>query len=206
MLTLYIAPNTIAVAAAIALNEAGLEHKIAPVDFKAKAQQTPEYLAINPKGRVPALETPEGILTEVGAVLDYIAAQAPGAGLVPDDPFQAGRMREVMYYLASTMHVNHAHKMRGARWADQTSSFEDMRAKVPETMAASCAYLESVAGFDPFVLGERFTLADPYVYAIATWLEGDAVDPSAFPKLAAHRAMMAERPSVAAVHAAGMLG
>ncbi|KKL87316.1 hypothetical protein LCGC14_1935950, partial [marine sediment metagenome] len=86
--------------------------------------------------------TPGTALTETGALLEYVATRAPDASLVPTDPDAAGHMRGVMYYLASTMHVAHAHKMRGHRWADQQSSFDDMTAKVPQTMAECAAYIE----------------------------------------------------------------
>lgn len=202
---LYYAPNTISVAVAITLEEAGLEYQPVRVDFASAEQTKPGYRQINPKGRVPALVVDGGILTETGALLDYIAAKAPEAGLVPEDLLLAARMREVMYYLASTMHVNHAHKMRGARWADKKSSWKDMAAKVPQTMTASCKYIEANGLRGPFVLGERFSLADPYLYVVCSWLEGDKVDVSSFAKISAFREAMEARASVQAVKAAGML-
>ncbi|MEZ5716115.1 MAG: glutathione S-transferase family protein [Paracoccaceae bacterium] len=204
MLRLHCAPQTISVATAITLTEAGLPFQPVAVDFATAQQTTPGYHAINPKGRVPALETPQGILTETGALLEYAAALAPEAGLVPQDPFQAALMREMMFYLASTMHVNHAHKMRGHRWAEREDSHLDMRAKVPQTMAASCAWVESrLQG--PYLLGDALCLADPYLFTICTWLPGDGVDISAYPRLAAHHAAMNARASVAHVRALGLL-
>ena len=205
MLKLYYAPNTISVATAITLYEANLPFDPIKVNFDTAEQAKPKYLAVNPKGRVPALATDQGTLTETGALLDYIAAQAPATGLVPADPFQAARMREVMYYLASTMHVNHAHKRRGYRWANNAASHQDMTAKAMETMTASCAYIESKGLVGPYVLGDRFSLADPYLFTICTWLEGDGVDCSAFPKFTRFMAMMETRASVQAVRAAGIL-
>lgn len=202
---LYLARGTISVAAAIVAEEAGLAYTPMVLDFTGGEQSRPEYLTINPKGRVPALEVPKGILTETGAILDYLAALAPSAGVVPQDPVQAGRMREVMYYLASTMHVNHAHKLRGHRWAVQTASHEDMRAKVTENMADCCAYLEGACMQGPYVLGDDFSLADAYLYIVCTWLAGDGVAIADYPKLAAHHAAMGERASVKAVRAAGYL-
>ncbi|WP_037313576.1 glutathione S-transferase family protein [Ruegeria halocynthiae] len=202
---LYYAPNTISVAVAIALEEAGLEYEAIRLDFAEGEQTKPAYRQINPKGRVPALVVDGGILTETGALLDYIAAKAPGAGLVPDDPVMAARMREVMYYLASTMHVNHAHKMRGHRWANKKPSWKDMTDKVPQTMTASCEYIVANGLRGPFVLGEAFSLADAYLYVVCSWLEGDGVDVSAFAKILTFRAAMEARPSVQAVRAAGML-
>ena len=80
-----------------------------------------------------------------------------------------------------------------------------MAAKVPQTMTASCKYVEANALRSPFVLGERFSLADPYLYVVCSWLEGDKVDVSGFDKISAFREAMEARASVQAVKAAGML-
>ena len=198
-------PETISIAAALALSEAGLDFEPVRVDFASGEQTKPDYHAINPKGRVPALITDQGILTETGAILDYIATLAPQAGLVPDDPFATAKMREAMYYLASTMHVNHAHGRRAIRWADQEASHKDMLAKVPETMTDSCAYIENSVLQGPFVLGEALSLADAYLYVVCTWLEGDGVDVAGFPKIEQFMQVMADRASVKSAVAAGML-
>ena len=202
---LYLAKGSIAVAVAIALEEAGLDYDPVVLDFAKGVQTAPDYLALNPKGRVPALEVADGILTETGAILDYIATLAPSARLVPQDALQAARMREVMYYLASTMHVNHAHGRRGARWADRPESHADMRAKVTQTMAASCAYLEEGGVQGPFVLGAQISLADLYLYVVCSWLKGDGVTIDDYPRLAAQYRVMEARASVKAVRAQGWL-
>ncbi|WP_282022368.1 glutathione S-transferase family protein [Ruegeria faecimaris] len=202
---LYYAPRTISVAVAIALEEAGLDYEAIQLDFASGEQTKSAYKQINPKGRVPALVVDGGILTETGALLEFIAAMAPKAGLVPADPIMAARMREVMYYLASTMHVNHAHKLRGARWADKKSSWKDMTAKVAQTMAASCDYICSNGLRGSFVLGEAFSLADAYLYVVCSWLEGDGVDVATYPKIVAFREAAEARASLKAVRAAGML-
>ena len=202
MLTLHYAPKTISIAVAITLEEVGLAYDAVAVDFASGAQAKEPYLSVNPKGRVPALVTAAGTLTETGAILEFIAETS--GQLIPDTPMATARMREVMFYLASTMHVNHAHKMRGHRWADQQSSFEDMTAKVPDTMAASCAYLEEMLTLDPFVTKD-FSLADPYLFMVLSWVPGDGVDLAAYPKLSAFVDMMKTRPSVQAVIAKGML-
>ncbi|TNJ41053.1 glutathione S-transferase family protein [Phaeobacter sp. B1627] len=202
---LYYAPHTISIAVAIALEEAELEYEPVKVDFARKEQATPAYQQINPKGRVPALVVDGGILTETGALLEFIADRAEHAQLRPSDPVLAARTREVMFYLASTMHVNHAHKMRGARWASNPESFKDMARKVPETMTASCDYISNWGLRGPFVLGDTVCLADCYLFVICTWLEGDGVDVARFPKIAAFMAAMEARDSVKAVRARNML-
>jgi len=88
MFKLYFAPGTCALASHIALAEAGAAYTTVKLDFKANQQNSPEYLAINPKGRVPSLVTDRGVLTETPAMLAYIAQSFPLAKLAPlDDPF-----------------------------------------------------------------------------------------------------------------------
>ncbi|WP_299727655.1 glutathione S-transferase family protein [uncultured Tateyamaria sp.] len=200
---LYFATGTISIAVAIALNEAGINYDTQRIDFGAGEQLSDSYAAINSKGRVPALEVDGTILTETGAILDYIAAQ--DKRLMPADPLHAAHARSVMYYLASTMHVNHAHKMRGSRWANTEASWADMAAKVPETMTASAAFVEAECLRGPFVLGEHICIADAYLFVVCNWLEGDGVDLAPFAKLRAFMAAMEARPSVQAVRANGML-
>lgn len=203
---LFYANGTISIAPALVLVEAGIDHDLARIDFAKGAQMAPEYLAINPKGRVPALVLKDGtILTETGALLDYIAAIAPAAGLVPTAPEDAAHMRSVMYYLASTMHVAHAHKMRGTRWADKAESHADMTAKVPETMTACAAYVEGECLRGTYVCGDSFTLADPYLFVVCSWLVGDGVSIADFPKITAFMARMETRDSVKHIRANGML-
>jgi glutathione S-transferase len=202
MLKLHFARNTVAAATAIALHEAGLPFEPVTVDFANAAQTKPPFTTLNPKGRVPVLETPQGPLTETGALLEWVAAQAPEAGLIPADAFAAAKMREMMWYLGSTMHINHAHGMRGARWADDPAAHAAMAAKVTENMTACCAYLDPrIDG--PFVLGESLSLADPYLFTVCTWLPGDHVDITQFSNLAAHHRAMKARASVQATEAAG---
>ncbi|PCH74741.1 MAG: glutathione S-transferase [Rhodobacteraceae bacterium] len=202
---LFYAPGTIAVATAITLHEAGLDFEPVLVDFSKGEQTKPDYHKLNPKGRVPALVTNHGTLTETGALLEYAAAIAPQAGLVPSDPLRAAKMREVMYYLASTAHVNHAHKMRGQRWASNESSWADMTAKVAQNMTDCCTHIETCCLAGPFVLGDQISLADPWLFTISTWLTGDGVDLSRFDGLQAFMQEMESRPSVQATRAAGIL-
>ncbi|MCZ4354452.1 glutathione S-transferase family protein [Roseovarius aestuarii] len=202
---LYYAPGTIAVASVLAAKEAGLDVHLQKVNFRDAEQTKPAYHRINPKGRVPALEIDGTYLTETGAILEYFASVAPEAALMPQDPLEAAHVRAVMFYLASTMHVNHAHKMRGRRWANEQSSFDDMAAKVPQTMTDSAQYVQDHCLKGPFVNGEVFSIADPYLFAICNWLENDKVDVSAFPKIVAFQAAMEKRTSVQAARAAGVL-
>ena len=203
---LFYAKGTISIAPAIALIEAGLDHDLARIDFATAEQTKPDYLAINPKGRVPALVLNDGtVLTETGALLDYIAAIAPQAHLLPQTAETAAHMRSVMYYLASTMHVAHAHKMRGSRWADKAESHADMTAKVPQTMTACAAYVEAECLHGDYVCGDQFTIGDAYLFVVCNWLAGDGVILSDFPKIAGFMDRMNARDSVKAAREKNML-
>ena len=196
MFKLYTAPGTCALASHIALEEAGAPYTAERLDFKNSQQTTAEYLAINPKGRVPALVTEQGTLTETPAILTFIASSFPKAKLAPEDSFAYAQAQSFNSYLCSTVHINHAHKMRGYRWAVEETSFADMKRKVPETMAASFALIERDMLKGPWVMGERYTICDPYLFTVAQWLEADGVDPARFPGVIAHRERVAARPAV----------
>jgi glutathione S-transferase len=199
MLTLYYAPGTCALATQLALEIAGAKYEAVRLDFKQQQQRTPEYLRINPKGRVPALATDRGVLTETPALLQFVAQSFPQSGLLPlDDAFLVAKANEFNSYLCSTVHVAHAHKARGARWvdADDQHAIEAMKKKVPQTVGDCFALIESQMLQGPWVLGERFSTSDLYLFTITRWLEGDGVDVNRFPKVTEHLRRMDALPAV----------
>lgn len=205
MFKLYYAQGTIAAAVAIALKEVDADFEGVALDFSNAEQRGEAYLEINPKGRVPALVTENGTLTETLAILCHICDLFPKAGLRPETPYEVAQMQSVMTYLASTAHVNHAHRMRGARWADKPESWEDMRLKVPQTMAETANYLEHHCLKGPFVMGDRFSVADAYLFVVCTWFAGDGVDITKFPKLAKFFELVGNRPAVRSARVEGYL-
>lgn len=194
---LYYTPNSIALASHIALEQAGATYEARRVDFATNQQRSPEYLRLNPKGRVPALVTERGILTETPAILIYIAQSFPAAGLAPlDDPFALAQVQSFNSYLCSTVHVAHAHRMRGYRWADDPAALEAMKKKAPQVLAECFALIEDEMLQGPWVMGSLYTVSDMYLFTIAQWLEADGVDATQFPKVMDHRRRMAENPVV----------
>src|SRR6202047_5101446 len=143
MIKLFYAVNTCSLASHIALEEAGAEYSTVKISFATNEQRSPEYLAINPKGRVPALVTDRGILTETPAMLAFIAQSFPQTKLAPlDDPYTFAQVQAFNSYLCSTVHVAHAHKTRSYRWATDEASFADMKRMVPKTVGACFALIE----------------------------------------------------------------
>ena len=199
MLALYCAKGTAALPVHITLEEVGATYDLHVLEFAKKDQLQPSYLKINPKGRVPALVTDDGILTETPALLAYIGQSFLNANLIPSTVFGFAQAQEFNLYLAATVHVAHAHKLRGARWSDDASSLDAMRAKVAQNMTECAALIENRYLKGPWVMGDQYTVCDPYLFLVARWLKGDGVDESAFPKILAHRARMEARPAVQAV-------
>ncbi|MCO5147168.1 MAG: glutathione S-transferase family protein [Aquamicrobium sp.] len=197
MFTFFYAPNTCSLASHIALEEAQAPYEARRVDFTSGEQRAPAYLAVNPKGRVPALVTSRGVLTETPAILAFIAQSFPAAKLAPlDDPFAFAELQAFNSYLCSTVHVAHAHRVRGSRWADDADAHVAMQKKVPENMTACFDLIEKEMLRGPWMMGEAYSIADSYLFTIAGWLEGDGVDIARFPRVHDHFNRMAERPAV----------
>jgi glutathione S-transferase len=197
MLELYYAPGTCALASHIALVEAGADYRLTRIDLRTDEQRKPDYLAVNPKARVPALRTEQGVLTETPAILAYVAQRFPAAGLAPlAEPFEFARVQSFNSYLCSTVHVAHAHRVRGYRWADDAAAFEAMRRKVPESVGACFELIEQAYLAGPWVMGASYTICDPYLFTLTQWLPGDGVAIERFPKVQAHHAAMRERQAV----------
>jgi glutathione S-transferase len=199
VLTLYYAPHTCALATHIVLEEVGADYAARRIDFATNQQRSPEYLRVNPKGRVPALVTDRGILTETPAMLVYVAQTFPKTNLAPmDDPFFFAQIQSFNNWLCSHLHVAHAHRMRGHRWVDaeDKQAIAAMQRKVPQSVGDSFAMVEHEMLKGPWVMGERYTICDPYLFTLAQWLEADGVDPSAIPRVIDHRRRMSERLTV----------
>ena len=197
MFTLYYAPHTCSLASHLALEMAELPYKIVRVDFAANEQKSPEYLKINPKGRVPALATDKGILTETPAMLMFIAQCNPAAKLAPlDDAFALAEMNAFNSYLCSTVHIAHAHRMRGYRWADEPEAWKAMQRKVPQSVGDAFAPIESEFLRGPWVVCPQFSASDFYLLTLARWMEADGLELARFPRVIDHRRRMLELPQV----------
>jgi len=196
MIKLFYAPHTCALASHIALEEAGADYELAPIDFATNGQRKPEYLAINPKGRVPAMLTERGILTETPAILVFIAQSFPQARLAPvEDHFAFARVQAFNSYLCSTVHVAHAHRMRGSRWVNDASAITAMQREVPQRVSECFGLIEQNMLRGPWVMGDSYTICDAYLFTLAQWLEADGVDLAGLPRVSEHRHMVSQRPA-----------
>ena len=199
MLKLFYAPGACSLAPHIALEEAGADYEAVRVNFAEGEQRKPEYHAINPTGRVPALVTDWGVLTENPVILGYIAQSFPDAHLADnDDSFAFGTMQAFNCYISSTLHVAFAHSFRAERYADAPEAIAAVKAKAPSSVATAFKLIEEkLSDGRPFVHGGAYTVSDPYLFVMTRWLVRDNMPGlEAFPLSAAHMRRLHERPAV----------
>lgn len=197
MMNFYYAPRCCALATHIVLEEVGVPYQRTRLNFATQDQRSPEYLAINPKARVPALVTPQGVLTETPAMLVYLAQTFPDAKLAPlDDVWAFAQVQSFNAYLCATVHVAEAHWQRGNRWvdADDAYAIAALKKKVPTSVFDAFELVErNLTG--PWVMGDRFTICDPYLFTLAQWMKFYGVDVAGLPRVIAHRTRVGARPA-----------
>ena len=178
MFKLYFSPSSSSLATHIALIECGARFELAPRLIAKQDTRTPEYLAINPDGKVPALVTEQGrVLTEVAATLYYLARTHPAAGLWPEDDVDAeAEVISWMSFVASTMHGS--------------------RARGPEHVPSALTVADRKLGDRQWAIG-RFSIADIHLFRVY-WRFRPGMDApvGSYPALEAHHDRMLARPAV----------
>ncbi len=177
MLTLYFAPGASSFAVHIALHEIGIAFAAKPMSFKNNDMRSPDFLKLNPEGKVPTLVIDGRPLTEVAAILFYLARRFPEANLLPQDDLEAeARAISWMSFIASTLHPA---RRRGLDRAKVVYGIADRR------LGAGWA------------LGERYSIADIHLFRLY-WRLFNSLKPDAgtFPNLDAHYVRMMARPAV----------
>lgn len=188
---LYYAPAVCSLASHIALVESGLPYKTAKVNLKTHTlEDGSDYYAINPKGYVPLLELDEGTkLAEGVVILQYIADQVPGKLAPAYGTLERYRVMEWLTFVNSEVHKQYS-PLFYPTTPDATK--EQQRTK----LAGRFEYLAKILGKQPFLTGDKFTIADAYLFTILNWSSGLKVDLSPYPALVAYQERVRARPSV----------
>ena len=135
-------------------------------------------------------------MSENPAILLYIAQSFPEKKLAPTSPFELANAQAFNMYIASTVHVGHAHKHRGSRWGDSDVAIENMTKMVSKNMFKYAKAIENYYFIGPWVLGQQYSICDTYLALVTRWLPSDGVPLEHFPKLKAHDELMRTRKSV----------
>ena len=190
---LYYSPGACSQAAHIVLHETGLKHDSEAVDIRAKKTASGgDYLAINPKGAVPALGIGDEILTESGAILQYIGDKAGNETLLPGAGMERYRVIEWLAYLGSDVH-----KSFGPLFSPASS--DDIKQGARDLVGKRFDFLEASLEGKDYLTGPSMSVADPYLFAMLGWTGHLGIDLAKWPTLVAFRRRMEERPSVRAV-------
>ena len=193
----YYSPNACSLGVHIAFEEAGAAYEAIRVRVAEGEQKLPAYLAVNPAGRIPAAVIDGGLLTECGALLAWIAHAYPGSGLLPlDDPFLTAKAHEWLGWFASTVHISFAQVWRSERFTTDAATVAGLAKDAPERIRAHFRRIEAtLSGAGPWLLGERFSVADPYALVFHRWGTKFGIDMTEYPAWAAHAARLYQRPA-----------
>lgn len=189
---LYYSPGACSLASHIALREAGLPFQLVRASTKThRLDDGSDYDAINPKGYVPLLELDDGQrLTENPAVLQYIADRAPGQQLAPaPDTMARYRLQEWIGFIGTELH-----KMFGPLF--QPGFGDDVKNAFKDKIRKRLAWTDGQLAGQHHLLGERFTVADAYLYVVLTWCGPMGIDLGPYKNLQAFKQRMEERPAV----------
>ena len=206
MLKLFHSPGACSLVPHIALEEAGANYEPIRVILAEGAHLKPDYLAVNPHARVPALVTDQGTITENIAILNYIADGFGAAGSVPrGDPFLAGKVNELLGWFSSTVHISFAQVWRATRFTRDEAAHPAIIEGGRENLSQQFAEIEALAG-NGWLVGDRFSAADSYALIFFRWGRRIGLDMRDYPKWAALNQRLLAEPSVSRVVEAEELG
>lgn len=197
---LYFAPSTCARVTLTALEEIGQPFETRLVAFMAGEHRKPEYLAINAAGKVPAIQTEAGVLTQNGAILFYLAQTYPEAGLLPlsGDPQADASVLSSLFRMSADLHPLVTRFVIPGMILSDPASSAYVRAKAEEVLKLQLEPIATQLGKQPWYLGDRWSILDAYLAWIWFRITGAGFDPATFPAIADHYDRASERPSARA--------
>lgn len=169
MLTLYYSPGACSMASHIALEETGEPYIAKETPLAKEAQKSPEYLAINPRGKVPALSVDGEVITENTAILTYIGKRFPKTKMLPEDPIAQARCISQMAWFSNTPHISQRAYMRPYRFSSVESYYADVKQTAKKNFWENLQEIDELINGHEWMLGDGYTLADPYALVFYRW-------------------------------------
>ena len=203
MIDFYQFPGTCSQGVYVALEETGTPYRPHLVNLLDGSSHQPAYLAVNPAGQVPALGLEDGqVLTEAGAILFWLGETHPQAGLLPTAPLERARLLETLSFISYSLHGTAGNIWKPEKLTDDPTSAPALKSHAIRRYLAALAILEARLGDKPWLLGEKFSLADCHLLPFWHWAKRWKLDLAALPRLNAWHARMLARPAVERVLAA----
>lgn len=197
--TLFYSPGACSLASHIALEETGRPYRAVETLLAGNAHKTPEYLAINPRGKVPALVVEDGVITENTAILTWIGLTHPQAGLLPTEPFAQARCISQMAWFSNTPHIQQRAKFRPYYFSDDESQHAGIRAKAEANFWANLQEIDALLAGRRWMLGEAYSVADPYALVFYHWGVANRMPVRDLTHYTRHKDRMLQRPAVQVV-------
>ena len=199
---LYYSPGACSLAPHIVLEEIGKPYQRQLVSSMDGSTQSPEYLKINPKSRVPALRVGDAIITEVAAIMVYLATANPSAKLLATTANNLAYSIEWLSWLGSGVHaLSIAQNWRTERFSDDQSTYHSIRTKGMNNLVDAYQLVEQrMQGCDIWAVNNTYSIVDPYLLVFYRWGNRLGVDmQEGFPSWTKHTIRMLDRPAVNAV-------
>ena len=168
-LTLYYSPGACSLASHIALEESGLAYDTVRISTAAGEQRKPEYLAINPRGKVPALVADGRTLVENVAILAFVAGGHPKAGTWPESTWDQAQALSLMAWLADTVHPAFGQMFRPERYLPDGAPADALKAKARETYWACLKEIDGLLAGKSWAVGGRYSVVDAYLLVFWRW-------------------------------------
>ena len=191
---LYYSPGACSLAPHIVLNELGQSYDLEKVDLRAKKTESgADFTAVNAKGQVPTLDLGKGvILTEVSTILQYLADKAKDSGLIPAfGTMERYRAMETLNYVASDLH-------KGIGGLFNPAMPEDGKKAIIARVERSLGWLTTQLAAKPYLLGDRYSVADAYAFTVLGWTRHVGIDLSPYAHIVAYLDRVGARPAVQA--------
>jgi glutathione S-transferase len=195
-LKLYYSPGACSLVPHIALEEAGAEFQALRIPIADGGHLSPEYLAINPHARLPALEANGTVITENIAVLNFLADRFGAPGSVPrGDPYAAARANELLGWFGSSVHIAFAEIWRGGRFTDDEKLWPALEAGGRKVLRHQFDEIETLC-VDEWLVPTGFSAADSYALTFLRWAKRIGFDIERYPQWVGLAGRVLERPAV----------
>jgi len=196
MLTLYFCPGACSTASHVALEETGAPYVEKPIMLPKGEQKTPEYLKINPRGKVPALDVDGTILTENTAILTYLALKFPEKKLLPMDSFEQARSISTMAWLSNIVHPSYTHYMRPERFAPDAAAQPVVKETGKKTFWTCLQEIDGLLAGKDWMMGSSFSVVDCYALVFYGWGVRAELPVKELANYTAFKERMLKRPAV----------
>ncbi|HWO43573.1 MAG TPA: glutathione S-transferase family protein [Candidatus Eisenbacteria bacterium] len=196
MMTLYFSPGACSLASHIGLEETGAPYEAKPILLAKGQQRTEAYLKINPRGKVPALTIDGEVLVENTAILTYLARRFPEKKLMPADPLEEARGIATMCWFSSIVHPSYQRCNRPERFADGEAAHAAVKENGRRSFWANCQEIDSMLQGKDWIMGNQYTLVDPYTLVFYGWGLRGGFPMSELKAYTAWRERMMNRPAV----------